>query len=193
MILQSLSPPTSLPLSTQRSSPRSGDRNGCCDNGGTCVMGVFCHCPDKFYGFRCEYERRPCGVVAHAQWVRLGCNLCRCFDAELHCLPRIYGGCENKPIKERVNISDYPDDMEVFPNDDITSSSPVNQQNSYDDYDDDSLYTYVNTDDNKRNGKFSSSDSHTLLSSMSTWLTLTMLSITSSMSLNILLKISSLS
>ncbi|CAL1545551.1 unnamed protein product [Lymnaea stagnalis] len=191
MILQSLSSPTSRPSSTQRSYVRSGDKNDCCDNGGICVMGVFCHCPDKFYGFRCEFERRPCGVVAHAQWVRMGCNLCRCFDAELYCLPRVYGGCDDKPIKEHIDISDYPDDMEIFPNDETTSSSPFNQQNAYDDYDDDSFYTYDNSDDSKRNGKHGSSGSHTHSSSTRTWLTWTLVSILFTKLLNMLLRISS--
>ncbi|KAH9491986.1 Teratocarcinoma-derived growth factor [Bulinus truncatus] len=125
----------------------------CCENGGLCVMGVFCHCTEKYYGFRCEFERQPCGPIAHSQWARLGCNLCRCFDAQLHCLAKVYSGCDDKPLKTSIDISDYPNDIKIFPNDDSSSNQAIGYDNmptdnDYDDYEESPDLT--STNNNKR-------------------------------------------
>ncbi|XP_059175681.1 uncharacterized protein LOC131955541 [Physella acuta] len=112
--------------------PKHHSKSECCENGGICVMGVFCYCPDKFQGFRCELEVKSCGPVEHGQWVKLGCNLCRCFYGKILCLDRVYGGCENKPVKEEIKIEDYQDDMTIFPNDETTPTAADGEY--YDDY-----------------------------------------------------------
>ncbi|ELT99107.1 hypothetical protein CAPTEDRAFT_215436 [Capitella teleta] len=85
-----------------------GKRNRkCCQNGGLCVLGAFCHCPEGFHGRRCQHARRPCGPVLHGKWLDEKCPLCKCFDGVFSCLPDVMGiGCGNRtePIKE-IRIS----------------------------------------------------------------------------------------
>ncbi|XP_013072110.2 uncharacterized protein LOC106059111 isoform X1 [Biomphalaria glabrata] len=116
-LLLSMLTPTTETSKHQEEGQSSEVKQKCCENGGLCVMGVFCHCTGKYHGQRCEFERKPCGDIAHYQWARLGCNLCRCFDAKMHCLTRVYEGCDDKPPKTDVDTSDYLNDREIFPAD----------------------------------------------------------------------------
>ena len=55
----------------------------------------FGFCDRNFYGRYCERELKdsPCGHIPHGSWVKAGCNLCRCFDGHMTCLPRAFDGC----------------------------------------------------------------------------------------------------
>ncbi|XP_076441032.1 uncharacterized protein LOC143280287 [Babylonia areolata] len=117
----------------------SGTTNGhgpCCLNGGLCVLGSFCHCPENFYGRKCQYEleKRPCGHIPHGSWVKAGCNLCRCFDSHMTCLPRAFDGCDDKPQTEddQVDPWDYKDDMVII----ARGDSPLPDDTADDSYDD---------------------------------------------------------
>nr|WKX02856.1 EGF-CFC [Crepidula fornicata] len=113
----------------------------CCLNGGLCVLDSFCHCPKKFYGRYCEYElsEKPCGPVPHGSWAKAGCNLCRCFDGHMTCLPRAFDGCDDKPLTEEQpqNIWDYQDEMVIFANQGSTTSKYDAEDADYYDYYDD--------------------------------------------------------
>ncbi|GFO10716.1 teratocarcinoma-derived growth factor [Plakobranchus ocellatus] len=108
----------------------------------------------KYYGFRCEYERVPCGPIQHEQWARLGCHLCRCFDARLHCLTNVYHGCEGKPVKEDIQVSDYEDELEIYPMDNEIQANEIGdyQTDDYYYYDDYDSFDYSYTNDKGKGG-----------------------------------------
>ncbi|KAM6986260.1 teratocarcinoma-derived growth factor 1 [Aplochiton taeniatus] len=66
----------------------------CCQNGGTCILGSFCACPQYFTGRSCEYDERirNCGIIPHGEWVQKGCSYCRCGYGLLYCFPRVFHG-----------------------------------------------------------------------------------------------------
>ncbi|ESO92634.1 hypothetical protein LOTGIDRAFT_233075 [Lottia gigantea] len=116
----------------------------CCKNGGRCIMGSFCHCKKNYYGRYCEHksDNKNCGKFKHGVWLKSGCNLCRCFDGVLSCIPRAYSGCDDKPVHIRDKYN--PDDeVYVFPTEtedkveedsnyyDVTPSDAVNISKSW--------------------------------------------------------------
>ncbi|KAK7501174.1 hypothetical protein BaRGS_00007659 [Batillaria attramentaria] len=115
---------------------RQGDSKPCCYNGGLCVLGSFCHCPENFYGRHCEFElkRKTCGHVPHGSWVKAGCNLCQCNDGHMACLPRAFEGCDDLPLKEEIDPWDYKDEMVVFAADDSSKSDYTSDGADYYDY-----------------------------------------------------------
>ncbi|KAL8582144.1 hypothetical protein ACOMHN_004063 [Nucella lapillus] len=115
----------------------------CCRNGGLCYLGSFCNCPQGFYGRYCEYEvkKNSCRNIPHGSWVKAGCNLCRCFDGHLTCLPRAFDGCDDKPPTDdaKVNPWDYKDEMVIISKGTIASHNSADDgattdDSSYDDY-----------------------------------------------------------
>ncbi|KAL8598546.1 hypothetical protein ACOMHN_051334 [Nucella lapillus] len=119
-----------------------GKQRTCCLNGGLCVLGSFCHCPKNFHGRYCEHKvsEKPCRHIPHGSWVKAGCNLCRCVDGYMTCLPRAFDGCDDKPMTEEPqNIWDYEDQMVVFSNSETTTSKyDAEDADYYDYYDNDS-------------------------------------------------------
>ncbi|XP_048741814.2 cryptic protein-like isoform X2 [Ostrea edulis] len=75
----------------------SKNESSCCENGGICILGSFCICPKFFDGWLCPHKTkyRSCNYVPHGYWIRSDCNLCRCFDGRVACIPKYYFGCED--------------------------------------------------------------------------------------------------
>lgn len=80
-------------LSTDASTVKTATRlrKGCqCQNGGTCILGSFCSCPNAFKGRHCEefMGNRSCGALRHDA-IQLDftgdCQLCRCTDGTFIC------------------------------------------------------------------------------------------------------------
>ncbi|XP_029473777.1 cryptic protein-like [Rhinatrema bivittatum] len=77
----------------------------CCQNGGTCILGSFCACPKHFTGRHCEHDerRKHCGSHAkHGDWMRKGCQLCRCGYGSLHCF--------SEPAQENCDPKGHKDE-----------------------------------------------------------------------------------
>ncbi|KAK6165657.1 hypothetical protein SNE40_022545 [Patella caerulea] len=90
----------------------SKSSSSCCLNGGRCIIGSFCKCPKNFYGRRCEHKNveKPCGRLMHAVWVKSDCNLCRCFNGLMNCIPISNPGCDAERTKQ-----DRMRDVYIFP------------------------------------------------------------------------------
>ncbi|XP_076462143.1 uncharacterized protein LOC143294650 [Babylonia areolata] len=130
---------SSVKTKSKAGGPSSGGKQRpCCLNGGLCVLGSFCHCPDQYYGRHCEHRvsEKPCRHVQHGSWVKAGCNLCRCVNGYMTCLPRAFDGCDDKPLTEEEpsNIWEYEDQMVVFAGLETTTSKYDAEDPYYADY-----------------------------------------------------------
>ncbi|XP_063430214.1 cryptic protein-like isoform X2 [Mytilus trossulus] len=117
----------------------------CCKNKGTCILGSFCVCKKNHFGRHCEHkiEFKPCGHILHGSWIKADCNLCKCFDGKMSCIPRIYDGCEyeNELLDNTATTKDplTTKDIQILSNDrdyqDIRNVGDYNIEDYY--YEDD--------------------------------------------------------
>ncbi|XP_068781032.1 cryptic protein-like [Struthio camelus] len=81
----------------------------CCQNGGTCFLGIFCICPKYFTGRHCEHDKRIrlCGMVRHGEWTKDSCLFCQCIQGILHCFPHgLQDGCGHLTRKSMTPSTD---------------------------------------------------------------------------------------
>ncbi|KAL5013764.1 hypothetical protein ScPMuIL_008034 [Solemya velum] len=75
---------------------REGGRSQCrCRNGGRCHRGK-CHCRRNYHGHHCQHYviPRSCGNTPHDTIGQYGCNICRCNNGVISCVPRFFPGCD---------------------------------------------------------------------------------------------------
>ncbi|OWF39099.1 uncharacterized protein LOC110465494 [Mizuhopecten yessoensis] len=116
----------------------------CCKNGGRCILNNFCHCRKNFYGRYCQYEykNRSCGELKSGHFIRSDCDLCRCFDGYMYCIPRIYPGCEDEGLVDHSKKIDpfKGKDIEIIP--DVIDGKSMNLRT----FDTDKDYAYYYND-----------------------------------------------
>ncbi|XP_052090454.1 uncharacterized protein LOC127727075 [Mytilus californianus] len=120
-------------------------KSECCQNKGICILGSFCVCKKNHFGRHCEHkiEFKPCGQILHGSWIKADCNLCKCFDGKMSCIPRIYDGCDydNKLLDNTATTKDplTAKDIKILSNDrdyqDVRNVGDYNIEDYY--YEDD--------------------------------------------------------
>ncbi|XP_011444244.3 teratocarcinoma-derived growth factor [Magallana gigas] len=119
----------------------------CCKNGGVCILGSFCKCPEFFIGRYCQYhmEYNACRHVPHGYWIRSDCDKCRCFNGRIFCIPKYYFGCDDddEPLDSTRTVDPFrgktitlfskdPDvHHSLIPDTDVAPSAAENYDDEY--------------------------------------------------------------
>ena len=95
------------------SMPAGAVPSKCCLNGGTCVLGTFCHCKKKYFGRYCEHRLRgkSCGALQHLDIRRDACNVCQCHDGILLCQVTLDADCDQMELGYDTSVLNYREEQ----------------------------------------------------------------------------------